>query len=946
MIHAQGLKLGFSSKGLLGNAILDLYAKCGNIDPAEKAFSGLQRRDISAWNSIISMYSKRGLVEEVVKRFGALLNSGVLPNEYTFSVLLSACARLKDVEFGRLVHCFVVKMGLQSSSFCEGALIDMYSKCNLVSDARRVFDGSMALDTVSWTSMIAGYVQVGLPEEALKVFESIQKVFPVTDQVAVITIINAFVSLGRLDDACALFSQMPYPNVVAWNVLISGHTKRGYEAKAIEIFQNMRASGVKSTRSTLGSVLSAIASLAALRFGLLVHAEAIKQGLISNVYAGSSLISMYAKCEKVDAAKKVFDELDEKNVVLWNAMLGGYAQNGYADEVIHLFYQMTGSGCQPDEFTYTSVLSACARLECLEIGRQFHASILKNKYSFNLFVANALVDMYAKCGALKEARQQFEIIKKRDNVSWNAIIVGYVQDGDELEAFNLFRRMISYGNVPDEVSLASIVSACANVHNLEQGKQLHGLAVKSGLETSLYAGGALIDMYAKCGAIENGWKVLCAMPQQSVVSMNAMIAGYSPNNINEAMILFREMQVDGLKPSEVTFVSLLDSCNKPHRLNIGRQIHCLIVKRGLLYDEDFLGVSLLGMYINSFRNADARVLFGEFQNRKSAVLWTALISGHTQNDCNEEALLFFREMRSYDVLPDQATFVSVLRACAILSSLPEGKQIHTLIYHTGYVLDELTTSALVDMYAKCGEVKCSAQVFVEMKSKNDVFGWNSMIVAFAKNGYAEDALRIFVEMQQTRVMPDDVTFLGVLTACSHAGKVSEGRQIFDMMVNYGIEPRVDHCACIVDLLGRCGFLKEAQDFIDSLKFEPDARFWAALLGACRIHGDEIMGRRAAEKLIELEPQNSSPYVLLANIYAASGNWDEANALRKAMRENGVQKFPGCSWIVVEQKTDLFVAGDKSHPKADEIEVILKDLVALMREDGYAPEVNSVLDEEE
>ncbi|EOY16621.1 Pentatricopeptide repeat superfamily protein [Theobroma cacao] len=946
MIHARGLKLGFWSKGLLGNAILDLYAKCGDVDSAEKAFHGLEKRDVLAWNSVILMYSNRGLVEEVVKGTVSLLNCGVLPNEFTLATLLSACARLRDVEVGRIVHCYIVKMGLEVSSFCEGALIDMYSKCYYVTDARRVFDGSVDLDTVSWTSMIAGYVQFGLPEEALKVFESMQKVGHVPDQVAFVTIINAFVGLGRLDDACALFSQMPNPNVVAWNVMISGHTKRGYEVEAIAFFQNMRASGVKSTRSTLGSVLSAIASLAALHFGLLVHAEAIKQGLNSNVYVGSSLISMYAKCEQIDAAKKVFDGLDEKNVVLWNAMLGGYAQNGYADEVIELFSQMKGSGFHPDEFTYTSILSACACLECLETGCQFHAFIIKNKFASNLFVANALVDMYAKSGALKEARQQFEIIKNQDNVSWNAIIVGYVQEEDELEAFNMFQRMISCGIVPDEVSLASTLSACANVQSLEQGKQFHCLAVKSCLETSLYAGSALIDMYAKCGAIGDARKVLCCMPEWSVVSMNSMIAGYAPEDLDEAMILFREMQVNGLKPSEVTFASLLEACNEPHKLNVGRQIHCLIVKRGLLYDEEFLGVSLLGMYMNSLRNTDARNLFAEFQDRKSAVLWTALVSGHTQNDCNEEALHFFLEMRSYNVLPDQATFVSVLRACAVLSSLREGRQIHTLIYHTGYGLDELTTSALVDMYAKCGEVDCSAQVFVEMNSKNDVICWNSMIVGFAKNGYAEGALRIFVEMKQTHVMPDDVTFLGVLTACSHAGKVSEGRQIFDMMVNYGIQPRVDHCACIVDLLGRWGFLKEAEDFIDSLKFEPDAMIWAALLGACRIHGDEIRGRRAAEKLIELEPQNSSPYVLLSNIYAASGNWDEVNALRRAMREKGVQKFPGCSWIVVGQKTNLFIAGDKSHPKADEIETTLKDLVALMREDEYAPEVDSFLHEEE
>ena len=946
IIHAQSLKLGVASKGSLGNAIVDLYTKCGNVDFAEKAFNQLENRGVLAWNSVLSMYSRRGFREKVVESFGSMRNCGVLPNEFTYAIVLSACARLVDVVYGRQVHCSVVKMGLDSSSFCEGALIDMYSKCNCVSDARCIFDGAVDLDTVSWTAMIAGYVQVGLPEEALKVFEEMQKVGRVPDQVAFVTVISACMNLGRLDDACEMFSKMPNPNVIAWNVMISGHAQRGYNVEAITYFLNMRKAGVKSTRSTLGSVLSAIATLGALDHGLLVHAQAIKQGLDSNVYAGSSLINMYAKCEKLDAAKKVFNALDEKNIVLWNAMLGGYAQNECACEVIQLFSNMKECGFLPDDFTYTSILSACACLEYLEMGRQLHSVIIKNRLSSNLFVGNALVDMYAKSGALKEARKQFELISNRDNVSWNVIIVGYVQEEEDDEAFYMFHRMNLYGIVPDEVSLASILSACANVQALKQGKQVHCLSVKSGLDTSLYVGGSLIDMYAKCGVIEAARIVFSCMPKRSVVSMNALIAGCVQNNLEEAIDLFREMQAVGLNPTEITFASILDACNGPLMLILGIQIHCLIVKWGLLFDGDFLGVSLLGMYLKSQRKEDADILFSEFPNPKSTVLWTAVISGLAQNDCCEEALQSYQEMRCENVLPDQATFVSVLSACAVSSSLRDGWEIHSLIFHTGFDLDELTGSALVDMYAKCGDVKSSVRVFEEMGFKNDVISWNTMIVGLAKNGYAEYALKIFDEMKQTHVMPDDVTFLGVLTACSHAGKVSEGRQIFGIMVDYyGIQPRVDHYACMVDLFGRWGSLKEAEEFVDKLKIDDDM-IWATLLGACRLHGDEIRGRRAAEKLIELDPQNSSSYVLLSNIYAASGNWDGVNFLRRAMKEKGVRKFAGCSWIEVGQKKNLFVAGDRSHTNVGEIYATLKDLTALMKEDGYVANTDSFLLDEE
>ncbi|KAJ7959241.1 Pentatricopeptide repeat-containing protein [Quillaja saponaria] len=939
LVHSQSLKLGIESRDSLGNALVDLYAKCGSVDFAEKVFNRLDNGDVSAWNSLLSVYSRQGLLEHVVQSFGSLRKGGVSPNEFTYAIVSSVCARLKDVEYGRLVHGDVIKTGFESSSFCQGSLINMYAKCNCITDARQIFDWAVDLDTVAWTAMIAGYVQVGFPEEAVKVFEKMQKAGRHPDQVSFVTVISACMSLSRLDDACELFTQMPNPNVVAWNVMISGHAKRGCELAAITFFLNMRKAGIKSSRSTLGSVLSAIASLAAPVYGLLVHAEAIKQGLDSNIYVGSSLINMYGKCEMLHAAKEVFDAIDEKNIVIWNAMLGGYVQNGYVNQVMELFFNMTRCGTQADEFTYTSILSACACLEHLEMGRQLHSIIIRKRFAANLFVSNALVDMYAKAGELKEARKQFELIKNRDNVSWNAIIVGYVQGEYEAEAFNMFRRMKVDGIVPDEVSLASTLSACANVQAFEKGKQVHCLSVKLGFETSLYAGSALIDMYAKCGAIGAADKVFSSMPQWSVVSINALIAGFAQTNIEEAMNLFHEMQALGLKPSEITFATLIDSSSGSLKLTLGMQIHSVVVKRGLLHGDELLGVSILGMYMDSQRKTDAKLLFSDLTNPKSTVLWTAIISGHSQNDFCTEALELYQEMRDNNVLPDQATFATVLRACAVLSSVKGGKEIHSLIFHTGFDLDELTSSALVDMYAKCGDLRSSVQVFEEMGSKKDVISWNSMIVGFAKNGYAESALKIFDEMEQAQVTPDDVTFLGVLTACSHAGKVPEGRQIFDIMVkSYGIRPRVDHYACMVDLLGRCGLLKEAEEFIDELIIERDAMIWATLLGACRIHGDDIRGQRAAENLIKLDPQNSAPYVLLSNIYAASGNWNGAKYMRRTMIENEVKKSPGSSWIIVGQKTHLFVAGDKSHLKSDEICETLKYLAALMKEDSYTAEI--------
>uniref|UniRef100_A0A7N0THV1 Pentatricopeptide repeat-containing protein n=1 Tax=Kalanchoe fedtschenkoi TaxID=63787 RepID=A0A7N0THV1_KALFE len=934
-VHASCFRLGYGFDGRLGGAVVDLYAKCGSVLYGERAFKAMETRHVFTWNSLMSMYSRSSdLVHLVLTHFKMMLGTGVSPNYFTFAIVLSACSNLFNLVVGKQVHGSLIKEGFEFVSFCEGSLIDMYAKSYSITDAKRVFDLSIEADVVSWTAMIAGYVYVGRPEEALNVFNERREISHVPDQVTFVTVLNAFVKLGRFDEACSLFYRMPNPNVVAWNVMISGRAKKGYEVEAVDLFVCMRKAGLQGTRSTLGSVLSAIANTEALDCGLIVHALAVKQGLEANVYVGSSLINMYAKCREVEAAKRVFDTSQEKNLVLWNAMLGGYAQNGCASEVMGLYEYMKKNGVQPDEFTYTSILSACASLGYLPVGHQMHTHLIKKKLDSNLFVGNALVDMYAKFGSLEDAKQQFERIRNRDKVSWNAIIVGYVLHHEEEEAFRMFNEMAVDGIAPDEVSLASVLSACANLKVLELGEQIHAFSVKSGLDTSLYAGSSLIDMYAKCGALQASSEVLNSMPQRSAVSMNALISGYSQFHIQESVTLFQNMRVEGLEPSEVTFAALLNACDSPKLLNLGMQIHSLVIKMCLLCDVEFLGVSLVSMYINCLRNEEASALFYEFPSPKSAILWTAIISGYTQNDCSEKALQLYQEMRSDCAMPDQATFASVLKACSMLSSLVDGRLAHSLIFHTGFSSDELTGSALVDMYAKCGDVKSSIQVFREMTTKNDVISWNSMIVGLAKNGHGVKAMEVFDEMRQRHITPDDVTLLGVLTACSHSGKVSEGRKIFDTVVSqYNIKPRVEHCACMVDLLGRWGFLSEAVEFIDKVEVKPNAMIWSTLLGACSIHGNESIGKRAARELMKIEPKSPSPYVLLANIHAKAGNWDEVNSVRKEMNEQGVMKLPGCSWIAVGQKTHSFVAGDKSHPSAHQMFATLKDLVALMKDFG-------------
>ncbi|QHN77305.1 Pentatricopeptide repeat-containing protein [Arachis hypogaea] len=372
-------------------------------------------------------------------------------------------------------------------------------------------------------------------------------------------------------------------------------------------------------------------------------------------------------------------------------------------------------------------------------------------------------------------------------------------------------------------------------------------------------------MYGKCEMLDATKQVFDVMSEKNMVTWNAMLGVYAQNGyFNHVMELFLDMTRLTIEPDEFTLISILSSCACFESLEICRQ------------EEE-----------------------------------------------ETDAFKMFNRMRLHGIVPDEV--ISGLQIhCAIVKmgllcgseflALQDRKEIHSLIFHTGFDLDELTSSALIDMYAKCVDVKSAVQVFEEMGTKKDVISWNSMIVGFAKKGHAESALKVFNEMAHSCVTPDDVIFLGVLTACSHVGWVFEGRQIFYLMVNcYGIKPMADHYACIMDIPGRWGNLKEGGEFIDNLNVEPNAMIWANLLGACRIHGDDIRGERAAKNLIKLEPDNSFPYVLLSNMYAASIHWNEARSLRRTMIQKEIQKIPGCSWIVVGQKTNSFVTNDISHP---------------------------------
>eukprot|EP01018_Ginkgo_biloba_P022118 Gb_05942 [translate_table: standard] len=758
-------------------------------------------------------------------------------------------------------------------------------------------------------------------------------------------LVNMYAKCGNVVDAQRVFDKMPERNVVSWTAMIAGHAQLGHGEEALKLFCQMQWAGRKPNQFTFASFFRACTGLLTVEQGMQVHVQCIKTGFESNIYVGSALLDMYAKCGNISNARTVFDKMPERNTVSWTAMITGYAQDRQGEEALKLFTQMHRIAVKLDGFALSSVLCACAISAFLEEGNQVHAHVMKSGFESDVSVRNVLVDMYAKCGNPDSARNVFDKMLVRNVISWTTMIVGYTQNSWNEEAINIFQQMQWAGMKPDQFTFASVLSACASLAALEEGNQLHAHVIKVGLESDEFVKNALVDMYAKCESIAQARNAFDNMLEQSVVSFNAMIAGYAQHGLaDEALKLLRQMQRAAMKPNQSTFVSIFRACATVGAMEQGKQVHAHVIKSEIVSDI-FVESALVDVYSKCASIGDARKTFTRMSER-DIVSWNAMIAGYTQNGHGEEALKLYCQMQWAGMKPNHFTFVGVLTSCASLAALEQGIQVHTKIIKIGFESDVYVGNALVDMYAKCGSIEDASILFDRMLNR-DVVCWNAMIARYAQHGCGMEALKLFEQMQGAGVKPNHITFIGVLSACSHVGLVSEGHRYFESMnADYGIAPRMEHCACMVDLLGRAGHLDKAENFIYQMPFEPGAVVWRTLLAACRVYGNIELGKHAAGHVLELEPQDSGTYVLLSNIFASAGRWDDVTKVRKLMNDRGVKKEPGRSWIEIQNRVHVFVVGDRSHPQTSNIYAKLEDLTEQIKGAGYVPDTNFVLHDAE
>ncbi|XP_068312758.1 pentatricopeptide repeat-containing protein At4g37170 [Pyrus communis] len=604
---------------------------------------------------------------------------------------------------------------------------------------------------------------------------------------------------------------------------------------------------------------------------------------------------------------------------------------------------------------------------------------LKVSRHFSLLLCNRTHSSSSQTPQLNKPQIQKTFFKSNTK---DALISRLCNDGKFKEAIDILChqkrlseavQLLHHIDKPSASIYSTLLQLCLHQRALAQGKLVHAHTRASGFVPRMFICNRLIDMYVKCGSIVDAQMVFDEMPERDLCSWNTMISGYAkvgqlaearklfdemPQRDNfswtamisgyvrhdrpkDALWLYRMMQrSENSKSNKFTVSSVLAASAAIQSLRMGKEIHGYIMRTGMDSDE-VVWSALSDMYGKCGNIEEARRIFDKMVNR-DIVTWTAMIDRYFEDGKKEEGFSLFSELMKSGIRPNEFTFAGVLNACAQHAAENLGKQVHGYMTRIGFDPLSFAASALVHMYSKCGNIENANKVFNEMPCP-DVVSWTSLIAGYAQNGQPNEALQLFKLLLDSGTKPDHITFVGVLSACTHAGLVDKGLEYFhSIKAKHGLTHTADHYSCVVDLLARAGRFEEAKNIINELPMKPDKYLWASLIGGCRIHGNLTLAKRAADALFEIEPENPTTYITLANIYATAGMWGDVTEVRKMMDERGLIKKPGLSWIEIKREVHVFLVGDTSHPRYDEIHHYLHELSKRMKEEGYVPDTNFVL----
>ncbi|KAF3658161.1 putative pentatricopeptide repeat-containing protein [Capsicum annuum] len=891
-LHLDIIKHGVAKDLYLCNTLINLYVKNADLISAHGLFDEMLSRNLVTWACLITGYSQNGMPDEACRVFKEMISSGFVPNHYACGSALRSCQGLGDrgLRLGMQIHGLLLKTGHASNEVVSNVLISMYGSCGGNGDyVWRVFEEREKKNSVSCNSIISVYALQG-PVYAFELF-----------------------SYMRKEDIGFTFK----PNEFTFGTLVT--TAANYVNCGLLLLEQLLANIEKS-------------------------------GLLEDLYVGSALLSGFGRFGSLDTAMKVFRQMGARNAVSLNGLMVGLVRLGQGEDAAKVFVEMRDLvNINSDSFVV--LFSAFPKFSLLEEGeirgRELHAYVIRTGLCNSMAaIGNALINMYSKFGEIQIAHSVFQVMVDKDSVSWNSMISALDQNGCFEDAISTFQTMRRTGLMASSnYSLISALSSCGGLNWIRLGEQLHSEGIKLGLDFDVSVSNTLLALYADTGCVAECKKLFTIMPEHDLVSWNSMIGalGDSETSISEAIEYFIQMMRAGWSPNNVTFINVLSAISSLSLLGLVRQIHALVLKYSAT-DANSIENTFLACYGKCGEMDDCENIFSGMSDRKDNVSWNLMISGYLHNEVLPKAMDLVWLMLQKGQKLDGFTFASVLSASASIATLEHGMEVHACAIRACLESDIVVGSALIDMYAKCGRIDYASRFFDVMPVRN-IYSWNSMISGYARHGHGHKALELFTKMKLEGQTPDHVTFVGVLSACSHVGFVEQGMDYFNSMSKqYGLTPRIEHFSCMVDILGRAGQMNKLEDFINKMPLKPNALIWRTVLGACgRASSSKTdLGRKAAHMLLELEPHNAVNYVLLANMYASGGKWEDVAEARRAMRETTVRKEAGCSWVSMRDGVHVFIAGDQSHPDKHAIYEKLKELHKRIRDAGYVPQIKYAL----
>ncbi|KAK4403462.1 Pentatricopeptide repeat-containing protein [Sesamum angolense] len=830
-----------------------------------RSFSTLRNVSLSVnhVNANIKALVQRGRYQEALESYSKDPNFPLRTSRFTFPSLLKACASLSSFHYGGTLQSTIIKMGLSFDPYIITSLIRMYVKC-----------GSLC--------------------SAVKLFDNVSQ--------------------------CEVSSE----DVALWNSIIDGYSKNGFFEEGMVQFRRMQVLSVKPDGYTLCILLGMCNGFLGISRGKEIHGYVVRNMFDDDLFVITEMIDVYSSSSRPMDAWNVFEELENKyNIAVWNSMINGFCENGLWRNGLQLYPLAKSERLELGSTTFSSVLTACSQGEDIEFGCQLHCDVVKTGFESDPYVSTSLLTFYSKCGFVEDAERVFYLVRDREVGLWNSMISAYVNCGCASDALDIYTEMRRTQVAPDSFTISNALIACSMIGLFYLGTMIHGELMKRPLNDNLAVPSALLTMYSRLGSLEDAYRVFIQMKEKDVVAWGSMISGSCENKkFNKALELYKTMESDGVKPDANVIASALIACVGLREGKLGCCFHGLAIKDGLDLDS-FIGSSLIEFYSKCGQPDMARNAFSSVL-QKNLVVWNSLISCYSQNGLPDVSITLLPQILQDGLYLDSVSITTVLAAVSQMAALLKGKTIHG--YHIRFQLPSeiQVENALLDMYIKCGCFTYAQRVFHSM-SNRDVVAWNSMMSGYGSHGECHKAIDLFHEMRNSGTAPDEITFLSLISSCNHCGFIDGGLNLFQLMKEHSIKPKMEHYVTIVDLLGRAGRLNDAFGFIENMAIAPDRGIWLSLLSACRVHQNVELGELAAHNLFKMEPTRGSNYIQLLNLYVEAGLKEKAANLRTMMRQKGLTKLPGCSWIEVKNKVDVFFSGDSSSPRTVKIYETLDSL---------------------